>query len=338
MRPFGNSSLLCALLALIAALPLAAWSQDAPRDLTHLVPDDVGLVVQFDNLSQHVDRFEAGALYSRLQKFPPWRQWLEKQQPQLAAIAEQVGQQLNTQPVDLWKYVFGQEVVLAAWPPLVDPKVVDPKAKAQKAEAGPGLVLVRADTEQRLRDLRESLTRLASGGQTNWRDRTHQELRFRELTVRDGGNEQQFFVAIIGQVGGLTNDERIMKRVLELAAAPAADNAGSVAALDIFRACHDDLPGDAAVRVFLNPRTWDAALAADLKATPAAELAEKQAFVEFWKSVRYGGLSCELGQRLLVQGVMRLDAQRVPAVFREVLGSFGGLLIRCSACRRTRWR
>jgi hypothetical protein len=316
-----------ALVALVCALPAAAQESPGAADtLIHLVPDDAGIVLHAENLADRLETFKKSALFQRLKAFPPLRAWRDSQQAELAAASRQVSQLLGATPDELWEHILGRELVLAVWPP--DEVALREKANQPGPASGPGLVLVRADSEKRLMRLIDAVSRLQAGDdRSDIRDASHHGIAYKELVVRAEGNDESLFLCSVDRVGILTNDERLIRRVIEAAAPPKTGLIDRPATLDAFppyRACLADLPLDAAIRVFVSARRWDESLKRDVEHASHAERGEKEGFLRFWQSVEYGGLALEIGDRALLQGVVRMAPERLPAPLPEVLASFSG--------------
>ncbi|MBI1901689.1 MAG: hypothetical protein HYS13_11345 [Planctomycetia bacterium] len=318
-----------ALVVLVLALPAVAQGTPgaAADTLVRLVPDDAGLVVHAEGLADRLEAFKKTPLFSRLKAFPPLRAWRDAQQAELASASAQISQALGATPEELWEHVFGQELVLAVWPP--DEEIAAGEKTGPPAPiSGPGLLLVRADSAQRLTRLIDAVSRLQAGDErTEWREATHRGVKYRELTVRADGNEESLFLCSVDRVGILTNDDRLMRRVVEAVAPPKAELIDRPATLDglpAYRACLADLPASATIHVFVSARRWDESLRRDVASASPAERGEKEGFFRFWQSVEYGGLGLEIGDRVLLQGVVRMAPERLPPPLPQVLASFSG--------------
>jgi hypothetical protein len=307
--PLPNRMALACAAWLAAALPLLA----ASPTLTRLVPADAGLCLMVENAAPHVDRFRAGSLYARWRKFPPLEKWTHENRPALERIVDDVGQQLGVEVDDVWRGIFGRQTVLAIWPPATDQK------------HGPGLLLVEASDAALLetlvagvRDVQERSGELLDSRRVMYRGLTYEE----RLIWRDGG-KVRVCLAVLDRVGVLTSHAETLERVLDLhlaAGRPGASLAQSTAFLE----AQAQVDSSAPLKLFINPRTWDAALARGLSEKGERARRGQQLLVEAWHSLQYAAFSMRLEPQPRLEGFLARDPARQATEIPEVLGALTG--------------
>ncbi len=297
-------------LLILLRLPTLAHAEGT---LAAMTPADAGLCLEATDLAASVEAFVAGPLYSRLEAFEPWQKWKQKNAAGLADIAKQIGRQLGVEPEELWRGVIGNKLLLAVWP-----------ASEGAAHDGLGLLLVEAEDPEFMDRLaigfRASLTRTQG---LQWSQRKHVGYTYFQGATKTG--KTCVFVVRLDRVGALTNSEAVLRRLLELQAADSRP-ADSLAGLAEYQAAAAAAPATDGVRVFVNPRVWDATLLAEVEAAPEARRSAKQRMLQVWRSLEFGAASFQFGDSLTLRGLIKFRPEAAPPVLQAVLQSLSGEL------------
>src|SRR5690606_12136807 len=104
------------------------------------------------------EAFVTGPLGERLRRFPPMKRWWDQNRAGTLRMIDDVGRYLQVPPREIWNDVLGRRVLLAAWPPEIDPQQValadDDEAADTPPHRQPHTLLIlrskRADTLARL--------------------------------------------------------------------------------------------------------------------------------------------------------------------------------------------
>ncbi len=303
-------------MALVGAFWLCGALQvlAASASLTRLVPADAGVCLTAESLAAHVDQFQTAPLYARWEKFPPLAKWTRENKPALARIAGDVGQQLGVDVHDVWRRVFGQQTVLAIWPP-----------QDADEKQGPGLLLVEAADADLLatlvagvRDVQERSGELRQSRLVTYRGLEYEE----RLIERDGG-KVHVYLAVLQRIGVLANHAGTIERVLDLHLAREATSA-SLSQLPAFHDAHAQVDASAPIKLFINPRSWDAALKRGMPAEGEPLGRGQQLLLQTWRTIKFVSLSLRLEPQVRLEGILALDAASEVTELPEVLGSLSG--------------
>jgi hypothetical protein len=291
--------------SLAAARPAAAGGSTR---LSTLVPDDVGLLVEVENLGEQAQRFLRGSFYRRFEQFPPVAQWHAENSRRLDQIAEQVAKQLGMSVDDLWGKLLGQQAAMGVWPSVTG--IPSDSRALLLVEAGDDGVLERVidsfcQAQQRVGDIAEA------------RELEHAGAGYQMRMLRRDGVEIRIYLAAVGKIGVLTGDESVMHKVLELNTQTPA--AGSLAALPAYQAGQLRLRPEAAVRMFVNPRAWEASVNLALNATVEDFGLMQMAFLETWKIADYWVASADIRvDSFVIESFFSFDRQRLPEPLRQL--------------------
>lgn len=305
-------------LALIAAAAQAAdqtQTSVGERRLSDWVGDDLGLCLELNDLPRHWASFAEGPLAKRLWAFPPLAAWREQNREVLSAVRGEIERRTGVPPKVLLRQLLGRVVLFAIWPPADLP-------------AGKPNVLLLAEAVDR--DLIErTLKTLVSARKKagKWRGETSLQVageKFIIDAVTPDDEQAEFYVTSADRVAMIATSEAILRDVLERRANSA--KASSLAGSPAYRAAGEHVASDAAARLFINPRAWDAALRADLQRKPpgSAEARSQKAVVAAWAATDYVGGAVHLDRNLNAELAWRWRADKLPPAVREVAGSFSG--------------
>jgi hypothetical protein len=278
-----------------ASLLLVRLASAAPASLAELTPGDAGVYVSVEGLSPAVEAFQAGPHFARWRDFPPLAEWTAKHGPAIELFMAEAGRQIGIEPSTVWRDVFGQRILLAAWP-----------AERLGEENGPGLLMVEASNPATLAKLIEGVNQAQtrSGELVEYRERKHAETVYQVRTLRRRGAESTLFLASSDRIAVLTSHEPQMRQVLELLA-NRPEAAMSLADLPAYRAARAKADPGAPLFAFVNARPWDALIAS---APPDGESSGKRPLIlDAWRSIECGWLSLRLSPQIELEGRIEID-------------------------------
>ena len=298
----------------LAATLLASATLLADDTLTRLVPADVGICLELHDLAQQADEFASGPLFARWQAFPPLALWNEKNLPALQKIFAEIDRQLGVEVSDAWQHALGRRSLLAVWPP----QAGDPVPTQ-------GLLLVEADDELLIPRLLDGLRRAQeqAGELSSFREEVFAGAAYRVHSVQRGGTQSQIYLAAAGRLGVLASHEHLMRRVLELRAGVPA-KAPDLAASAAYRAASACLEPGACVRLFVNPRAWDAALQSIPPSSNRQEARSQEMLKSGWSAMRFAASSLRLTPHPTWEFFVQCDGLPAASPLADLLDSFSG--------------
>lgn len=310
-------------LVIFVALAAAAATQTAEsaetgqeqRRLSQWVGGDPGLCLEIEDLPRHWADFAAGPLAKRLAAFAPLAAWRDQNRGMLAAVRGEIERRTGVSPKLLLTQLLGGQVLFAIWPP------------ADLPGGQPNVLLLAEAVDQNL--MRSTLKTLVSARKKagKWRGETTlqvgQESFVIDAVVPDDENAE-FFITSADRVAMIATSQAILQDVLQRRAGERGES--SLAALTAYRAACERLAADAAGRLFINPRAWDAALRADFERKPpdSAAARSQKAIVDAWAATDYVVAAGYLDRNLNAQLAWQWRSDRLPPAWREVVGSLGG--------------
>lgn len=303
--------------ALMAAAAPATESQAAlaSHRLADWVSGDLGLCLEISDLPRHWASFSSGPLAERLWAFPPVADWRARNPGLLSAVRGEIARRTGVAPSVLLNQLLGREVLFAIWPP------------SGPTSGQPNVLLLAEALDGDL--MRQTLRTLVSARKEagKWRGATALQVAgetFAIDTVAPDDDKAEFFITSADRVAIIATSEAILRDVLRRRADPAA--AGSLAKASVYGAARERLPSDAAGRLFVNPRAWDAALRADLQRKPpgSEEARSQQAVVAAWAATDYVAGALRLDRQLNVELAWQWRAGDLPPALREVAMSLNG--------------
>ena len=291
-------------------------AQEPERALVSLVPSDAGLLVELQDLTGRSSWFGQSDLYRRLQQMAPFGQWQADLIPRVEQMSSSWSRELDMDANRVWTNIFGHEMVFAVWP-----------KDAKEPGPGHGLLLLRAaDRDLLLRVMQGLGTPQMRGnnvievqevvlhGATFWKRVQHSESRSRTV-----------YLAAAGDVGIVTSNESIMRRVLELWA-EVPTGIESLAELPAYRQASRRWRPSAPMRLFVNPVAWDPwmidALGDEGQTAPDAWLTV--ALRDIWRASQSWAASIEPGPPVIVDGYVQLDCDTLTDGVRVLLDSLRG--------------
>jgi hypothetical protein len=273
-----------------------------------------------------VREFLASAHGRRLEEFPPWQRWRDKEGRRLSEVTDQVTAALGVAWSDVWEKVLGHELLLAIWPA---ERTDTPAGEKSEESHPPAVVIVRAADAAALRRVAEGFRTAQKAFEgVAWSTASHDGIRY-ELGARPSP-KPPLHLAILDTVAVLSEHEGAFHRILELSRRTDNAERGEQTAtprlseLPAYLAAAKHRPDSAVAVCFINPRPWEAVVRAGAAAAPPESRAEKQMLLETWQAVEYGWASLELTPRVRWQAVLKFDGQRLPGPISEFLACFRG--------------
>jgi hypothetical protein len=322
---FRQSILILGTLALVLS-PLVASGAD---ELARLVPVDAGMCLEVDGLPRHVEAFLGSPLYRRIEQFPPWQAWHQKNAPGLRQIAGELGRQLGVPPARLWNEVLGGRVLMAVWPP-----ESDPASESPQRQDGPVLFLIRTPhteaLEQALAGMRQAQTKNDGFQWSKSSYRSQEYFVAHSRGAEEAADDRQAKELIFHQPGLaiVSNRSALLHHAIDLllSSGEPAPRAGprSLADLPEYQAAVAESPQHAAARLFINPRPWDEHLQREIQTAPEPQRDEKRTALHVWKAVQFGALYLEMGESIALHGLARYESQKLPPLVNEVIESLAG--------------
>jgi hypothetical protein len=292
--------------AALLTLTVIVCARAAPADeeLSAWVSADTGLCLEIRNLADHARRFAAGPFARRFSEFPPIADALQQYRPWLATVAGEVERRSGAKIDEIFTELLGRHVLFAVWPPRGD------------ADQGAALVLVEA-TDTGL--LERSLERLVAARKQarRWLGRrtlTVAGVTYEADVVQPDDRHADFYLVVVDSVAVIATSESLLSDVLSRRAGAAAKEPPPLNSIPEYQASAASISDAAVARLFINPRAWDAALAADLRKKPAdSEEARSQQFViDAWRTMDYVVAGVEIEPRLAIEIAWHWNADALP--------------------------
>jgi hypothetical protein len=307
--------------AFLAPLAAPCRGQDAPPvfagegvpqvPLSRWVTNDAGLCLEVDGATAQAARFMASDLGRRLDAFPPVAEWRARHGAGFAGFVAEASQQLDLSSGDLAEALFGGNALLALWPP------------ASGEDESRVLVLVRADRPALLARALAGLcgAQERSGVLLDVEERSHAGHAYQVRTLRTTKGERRLWLAVVENVAILAGDDATARRVLDRCAAEAPAE-GSLAASTTYESMRAQLDPAAGVRLYVNPRAWDAPAVPDF----AEEWPLGTSLSDVWKAARGFAASMTLGETVAVHTRVEFEPETLPSATRSLLAGMSGTI------------
>lgn len=306
--------LFVALLALVAFGP--ARGVGAKEDLASWVSGDVGLCLQLRDLAGHARRFTAGPLARRLKAFPPVADALKQYRPWLAVVAAEVERRSGAKVDEIFSKLLGRHVLFAVWPP------------TGGADKGAALLLVDAEDSELLSGSLERLVaaRRQAGRWVGRRTLTVADASYDIDVIQPDDRHAEFYLLSVDSVGIIATSESLLANVLSRRAGAAEVERPPLSSLPGYQTGAAQVSDRAVARLFINARSWDAALTADLRAKqPGSEEARSQQFVvDVCGAMDYVVAGLEIEPRLAVDLAWKWNTAALPEPARLAAGGLSG--------------
>ena len=293
-------------LGLLSSLCLCGESFSAsPRDeLLRLAPADAGFCVVVQGLRDQVARLAESPAAARLAASPYGRSIRESPEAQkLAQMDKEFRTHLNVSWAQLRDDVLGDAVVLSYTP-----------GPPGKPEAEVGLLLVHARKPDVLTSLLDRLTDLQNkSGELTAVERREYRGQAYVLRRKKIGADEYYFIH--GSVLAVTDKEAALQAAIDRDhTAKSADAEPPIA---------EKLRSLGVDRDFLvwwvNPRAFDAAVAAKVASAKGAEAVFLRTFERYWKTLDGAAASLALRRDLTVNFALQAKTDALPAPARRVL-------------------
>jgi hypothetical protein len=289
------SCLLCVLCALCGKSSAAT-----PRDeLLRLVPEDVGLCLVVQDLRGHA-RALSESPFARTLGESPLGAALKKADEfkKLSGVDALLRQHIGLDLAGVRDQLLGDAVVLAYRP--------NPPGKTDQDQ---GLLLLRARDAAVLAEFVERLNRAQkeSGDLKGLEERRHQGAPYYRRLERKGEN----FYYVNGPVLAFTSREPFLRQVIE------RDRQAGAEEPPVGRALRALGADRALASLWVNPRAFDAEMAANAGRAEGAEAAVQRAFLRYWKALDGVALSLALQDDLRLTLALRARTDELPAAARR---------------------
>jgi hypothetical protein len=324
MKPTGRRTLAAALVTCFF-LARAVAAEDQPTTsvnharLAEWLDEDVGLCLEVDNLGGEWERFRESRVYEGIMALPPITEWHSQHGAGLSLLAGEIERRAGVTARDVATKLLGRHVLFAIWPP------------ANPLTDKPSALLLAESTDGQL--MRRSLERLIAARRQagRWRGRHAVtvgsetfpiDVVVPDVAVPDGG-QSEFFITSVGDIALIATHESLLRQVLERRAT--LDDTSLTSSPAYLSAARRLATADA-VRLFINPRAWDASLEADLKRKiPGSEEAKSQAVVvAAWRAMEYVAGGLQLTPQLAVEFAWQWRPDALPEPVRETADCLAG--------------
>lgn len=301
---------------LVFAVSLVAIVRAA--GLADYVPADVGICVQAHDLPARMRAFLDGPLGQRLRAHHVVKEWHARQGGDLQNLRLALEAHFEMPLGELCDGLAGEELLLGIWP--------DDTPGGGK---GPAVLLLRARDPDVLRRAMQALQD---------EQRKAGKLLEPEKVVVAGNtqllqviapeqDDSRLYLTTAGDLGVLSNTSSLAVSVLERHAAGVESAAGSLSSLPAYQAALARLDSNCAITLFVNPRTWDAALGASIKAEQADEEVSKddrEKALAAWRGTEYLVAGVALGESVQLSAVWHAQPEALPAEARELADAISG--------------
>ncbi|HVW37099.1 MAG TPA: hypothetical protein VHB99_07330, partial [Pirellulales bacterium] len=233
---------------------------------------------------------------------------------QIGLANSEFQKQLGASPAEAWSGILSGRTLFAVWPPAGD-----------NAD-GPALLIVEATDPALLERLsRNFVAMLREAGKWKKTAMLEHAGRSCEVHVISGENGELLYLASIDRLAVAANDESLIRETLALSAAKAGPR-GTLAALSGYVAGKDRLSPQTALRLFVNPRPWDAGLWADLQRKPpeSHDARFQKAMIETWQATDYVVAGIALGSDATVEAFAAWRTSALPSAVREAAECVSG--------------
>jgi hypothetical protein len=297
----------CAVLSAPLWFVSPAFSASPRDELLRLAPTDAGFCVVVQGLRDHLARLESSPAAARLAASPYGRSIRESSEARkLARIDEQLRTHLNVSWAQLRDDVLGDAVVLTYTP-----------GPPGQPDAEVGLLLVHARKPDVLTGLLGRLSELQTkaGELTAVERRVHRGQDYVVRRKKVGGEE---FYFVRGSVLAFTDKEASLKSAIDRDRTTRPDNAEPPPLASRLRTLGVD-------RDFLvwwvNPRAFDAAVAAKVASARGTEAAFLRTFQRYWKTLDGAAVSLAQGPDLTVNFAVQAKTDALPASAKRMLSA-----------------
>ena len=245
--------------------------------------------------AHRLDEFQATEFYARLRHFAPVDRFLQDNAKAIAGLSDELRRQTGLASEELVRRLLGRQVLVAVWP----------GTARQEIAPGPALLLLDCQDAPLLKDVMTHVMAAEDRARRKvakfaWREAGKACTIYR---VDTGAGQPPLFVAAIDTLGVVATEQSLIEQVLTHRVAAAA--AESLADLPSYRAAQQRLNPRAFARLFVNPRSWERALAG-LAAEPSSGAGGTLGrLAEQFRTADYCAISCELGENVVVEGFLQ---------------------------------
>lgn len=285
------------LLCLLLALAFPAAGSSAEQDILRAVPDDVGFCLIVRDLRRHASELAASPFVKRLRTSTLAVSLLNSSEAkQLLANVRQFEQFLGTDLDRIRDEILGDQLALAYRP--------GPPNQAAQEQA---LLLVRARDVQLLAALIERINKAQqeSGELKELRSREHQGKRYVQRIEKQ--SESYYFVD--GTLFLFANREPILQQAL--------DRLQETAPSNIARRLKELGADRQLATLWINPRAFDAEMAANLAQSTEKLAVFLRTFSQYWKAIDGIAFCLDTADALTFELAIQTRVDQLPAAARR---------------------
>jgi len=222
----------------------ASSQADAPP-LLQLVDQDVGICVQIDNFTRHWRAFETTSLYQRLIGSKLYQRWQQSQNyQQMTKTISEIEKLTGNTLTDILDELLGQSVLLAIYPVThAEPAAI----LLTHTKPGSSLNAILSAWEQ---DKKNSIEQRRYHGHQYTRNEQHDN---------EGDVKSTVYYFSVPGLFALTEQEELLQKVIDRW----KGNAHSLDRSQNYQLAMQSLPAKSFVKIYINPRRWDASLKPD---------------------------------------------------------------------------
>src|SRR5262245_5475235 len=295
MKPYASC------LAAFLLLPLAAAAATPREELLRLVPDDVGFCLVVQDFRGHADALQTSPFVQHFRRSPLGLALKGSQAMHKLEEAEKFLQKtLRVDTAPLRDAICGDAVVCAYRP-----------GPARPAKQDQVLILLRARDPKLLAELLDRINQVQK-----------ETGELKELEPREHGGQKYFhrvdrqdenFYWLNGPILAISSKEDMLRRVLERAQKPAADESIVSRQLRLLNADRN------LAALWINPRAFEPEMEHKAAGAGAPEAAVLQNVLRHWKTLDGLALGFDVRKDLELSRTVRVRMEALPAATRRWL-------------------
>lgn len=266
-----------------------AFTQPKAPPLLQLVDQNVGVCIQIDNFADQWQLLEQTRFYRQLLDSQLFRHWQQsRQHQQLKKTISEIEKATGDQFREIIKDLFGQSVLMAIYPiENAEPEVI----LLTHVKPGSSLSTLLSAWEQ---DKKNSVEQRTYQGRSYTRNQQNDE----------SGNEKStaYYLSAPG-LFAYTEKEDLLKQVID----HWKDNKQSLERSRHFKTTMQTHPGQAAIKVYVNPRRWDD----DLQQQDPEDTGHA-AILAAWKNLQQLSATVKIDNGLHANIIARYNNNSVP--------------------------
>lgn len=295
----------------------SAVQAEAPESLVSLVPSDAGVCVELNNLAEHGEQFQSGQFFRRLEAFPPVAEFTGEYSKPFKLVLDRIANHLGETTESFLKKIFGQQVVLGAWP----------AADGGSIDDSPGLILMDAQDADLLgRTIKLLSQGMPVEGEAAPPELTHAGLPYHMRRTGEGESQKYVYMTALESIGILTNSETVMQSVLELYSGEETTVEG-IDSLALYREARSRVPRESTITAFTSPKRWNSQeLLSEIvdEGLAPSDHELRRLLNAVWQASSYSITGIQLGEEVRLSGFLHVDQQLLEDSQKQVLASLRG--------------